>query len=62
MRQNKDEHDAYKVSGDTEWMKSYERAILIGLALVIALFVISKFVKLIRSKISVGGKNEAKNH
>ena len=58
----KDEHDAYKVSGDTEWMKSYERAILIGLALVIALFVISKFVKLIRSKISVGGKNEAKNH
>ena len=58
----KDEHDAYKVSGDTEWMKSYERAILIGLALVIALFVISKFVKLIRSKISVGGKNETKNH
>lgn len=58
----KDEHDAYKVSGDTEWMKSYKRAILIGLALVIALFVISKFVKLIRSKISVGGKNEAKNH
>lgn len=58
----KDEHDAYKVSGDTEWMKSYERAILIGLALVIALFVISEFVKLIRSKISVGGKNEAKNH
>ena len=58
----KDEHDAYKVSGDTEWMKSYERAILIGLALVIALFVISKFIKLIRSKISVGGKNETKNH
>lgn len=58
----KDEHDAYKVSGDTEWMKSYERAILIGLALVITLFVISKFIKLIRSKISVGGKNETKNH
>lgn len=58
----KDEHDAYKVSGDTEWMKSYERAILIGLALVIVLFVISKFVKLIRSKILVGGKNETKNH
>lgn len=58
----KDEHDAYKVSGDTEWMKSYERAILIGLALVIVLFVISKFVKLIRFKISVGGENEAKNH
>lgn len=58
----KDEHDAYKVSGDTEWMKSYERAILIGLALVITLFVISKFIKLIRSKISVGGKNGTKNH
>ena len=58
----KDEHDAFKVSGDTEWMKSYERAILIGLALVIVLFVFSEFVKLIRSKISVGGKNETKNH
>lgn len=58
----KDEHDAFKVSGDTEWMKTYERAILIGLALVIVLFVFSEFVKLIRSKISVGGKNETKNH
>lgn len=56
-----EKHDSYKVSGDTEWMKSYERAILIGIAVVAVIFIISKVVRSIRSKISAGGKLDEKN-
>lgn len=53
-----EKHDSYKVSGDTEWMKSYERAILIGIAVVAVIFIISKLVRHLRAKISAGGKHE----
>ena len=54
-------HDSYKVSSDTEWMRSYERAIVIGIAFVAAIFIISKIVRSIHSKISAGGKLDEKN-
>lgn len=53
-----EKHDSYKVSGDTEWMKSYERAILIGIAVVAVIFIISKLVRHLRAKNSAGGKHE----
>ena len=46
------------MSGDTEWMKSYERAILIGIAVVAVIFIISKLVRHLQAKISAGGKHE----